>query len=80
MLQHDWKLLIHSPYSPEIAPSDIHLFWSLQNYLHGKNFLSLEGYKRHLEELSAQKYKKFWQDKIMKFPEKWQRVVEQNDE
>ena len=28
----------------------------------------------------AQKDKKFWEDGIMKLPEKWQKVVEQNGE
>ena len=28
----------------------------------------------------AQKDKKFWEDRIMKLPEKWQKVVEQNVE
>ena len=27
-----WDILIHLPCSPDIAPSDFHLFWSLQNY------------------------------------------------
>ena len=29
---------------------------------------------------SLQKKKKFWEDAIMKLPEKWQKVMEQNDE
>ena len=33
-----------------------------------------------MEEFFAQKDKKFWEDGIMKLPEKWQKVVEQNDE
>ena len=36
--------------------------------------------KRHLEQFFAQKDKKFWEDGIMKLPEKWQKVVEQNGE
>ena len=45
-----------------------------------KKFNSLEDCKRHLEQFFAQKDKKFWEDGIMKLPEKWQRVVEQNSE
>ena len=80
LLQLGWEVLFHPPYSPDIAPSDFHLFWSLQNSLNGKNFHSLEGYKRHLEQFFAQKDKKFWEDGIMKLPEKWQKVVEQKGE
>ena len=46
----------------------------------GKNFNSLEDYQRHLELFFAKKKKKFWEDEIMKLPEKWQKVMEQNDE
>ena len=38
LLQLGWEVLIHPPYSPDITPSDSHLFWSLQNSLNGKNF------------------------------------------
>ena len=80
LLQLDWEVLIHPLYSPDIAPLDVRLLWSLQNSLNGKNFNSLEGYKRHLEQFFAQKDKKFWEDGIMKLPEKWQKVVEQNSD
>ena len=53
------------------------LFQRLQNSLNGKNFNSLEDCKRHLEQFSAQKDKKFWEDGTMKLPEKWQKAVEQ---
>ena len=31
-----------------------------------------------MEQLFAQKVKKFWEDEIMKLPESWQKVGEQN--
>ena len=80
LLQLDWEVLIHLPYSPDISPSDFHLFRSLQNFLNGTNFNSLEDCKMHLEQFFTQKDKKFWEDGIMKLPEKWQKVVEQNGE
>ena len=67
-----WEVLIHLLYSPDIAPSDFHLFRSLQDSLNGKNFYSLEDCKSHLELFFAQKDKEFWEDGIMKLPEKWQ--------
>ena len=80
LLRLGWEVLIHPPYSPDIVPLDFHLFRSLQNSVKGKNFNSLEDCKRHLEQFFAQKDKKFWEDGIMKLPEKWQRVVEQKGE
>ena len=32
-----WDVLLHSPYSPDIAPSDFHLFQSLQHFQCDKN-------------------------------------------
>ena len=80
LLQLGWEVMNHPPYSPGIAPSSFHLFRSLQNSHNGKNFNSLEDCKRHLEQFFAQKDKKFWEDGIMKLPEKWQKVVEQEGE
>ena len=80
LLQLGWEVLIHLLYSLDIAPLDFHLFRSLQNSLNGKNFNSLEDCKRDLEQFFAQKDKKFWEDGIMKLPEKWQKLVEQKGE
>ena len=55
LLQLGWEVLSHLPYSPDIAPLDFHLFQSFQNFLNGKNFSSLEDYKKHLEQFLAQK-------------------------
>ena len=55
--------------SPDIAPLVSHLFQS-SKILNGKNFNFLEDCKRHLEQFFAQKDKKFWQDGIVKLPEK----------
>jgi len=77
-LQLGWNVLPHPPYSPDLAPLDYHLFRSLQNFLNGKNFDSLEACKNHLEQFIAQKDVKFWENEIMKLPQRWQKVVEQN--
>ena len=74
------KLLMVWLYSPGIAPLDFHIFQSLQNSLNGKYFNSLEDCRTHLEQFFAQKDKKFWEDGIMKLPERRQKVVGQNSE
>ena len=62
LLELGWEALIHLLYSPDIAPLDFDLFWSLQNSFNGESFNSLENCKRHLEQFFAQKDKKFWDD------------------
>ena len=34
-----WTLLIHPPYSPDLAPSDPHLFGPLMDALRGRRFV-----------------------------------------
>ena len=80
LLQLGWEVLIQLLYSADIAPLDFHLFQSLQNSLNGKYFNSLEDCERQLEEFFAQNDKKFWEDGIMKLPEKWREAVEQKGE
>ncbi|GFU91349.1 histone-lysine N-methyltransferase SETMAR [Trichonephila clavipes] len=38
-----WEVLMHPPYSPDLAPSDYHLFLALQNFLSDKKLGSREG-------------------------------------
>lgn len=73
-----WEVLMHPPYSPDLAPSDYHLFRSLQNSLNGLKLTSKEACENHLSQFFAQKTQKFYTDGIMALPEKWQKVIEQN--
>ncbi|KOC61203.1 Histone-lysine N-methyltransferase SETMAR [Habropoda laboriosa] len=47
LLELGWDVVPHPPYSPDLAPSDFHLFRSLQNSLNGKDFNSLVEIKNH---------------------------------
>ena len=78
LLQLGWDVLPHPPYSPDLAPSDFHLFRSLQNFLNGKKFDSMEACKNYLDQFIAQKDAIFWKNGIHKIPYRWQKVIEQN--
>jgi len=73
-----WDVLSHPPYSPDLAPSDFHLFRSLQNSLNDKTFASEDLIKQHLDKFLAEKDGKFYKRDIIKLPERWQKVIEQN--
>ncbi|UYV77465.1 hypothetical protein LAZ67_15001109 [Cordylochernes scorpioides] len=34
----EWKVLQHPPYSPDLAPTDYHLFRSMSNHMRGTTF------------------------------------------
>ena len=70
LLQLGLEVLIHQPYSSDIAHLGLHLFQSLQNSLIGKNFNSLEYCKERWEYFFAQKDEKFLENEIMKLPGK----------
>ena len=56
----------HSPYSPDLAPSDYRLFLSLQNHLNGKTFDSNESVKNELIQFFDSKNQTFYESGIMK--------------
>ena len=78
LLRLGWEVVLHPPYSPDLAPSDYYLFRSLQNSLNGKTFNDDEAVKSHLVQFFAAKDQKFYERGIMKLPDRWQKVIEQN--
>ncbi|KAJ0184087.1 hypothetical protein K1T71_000510 [Dendrolimus kikuchii] len=44
-----WEVLMHPSYSPDLAPSDFHLFRSLQNFLGSVRLTSREDCQNHLK-------------------------------
>ena len=78
LLALGWDLLPHPPYSPDLAPSDYHLFRSLQNSLNGKTFDSHEAITQHLVQFFASKDRSFYQRGIMTLVQRWRKVIDQN--
>lgn len=70
------ELLLHSFYLPDLAPSDYHLFRSLENTLRGKNFNNVEQVKMHLEMFFNAKSKGLFLKKgIEQLSIRWQKVL-----
>ena len=78
LLELGWDVLLHPPYSPDLAPSDSFLFRFLQNFLNDKNFNNDDDIKSYLIQFFANKNQKFYERGIMMLPERWQKVIDQN--
>ena len=78
LLELDWNVLPHPPYSPDLAPSDYFLFRSLQNSSNSKNFDNDDDIKSYLIQFFANKNHKFYERGIIMLPERWQKVIDQN--
>lgn len=75
ILELGWDVLLHPPYSPDLMPSDYHLFRSMLNSLSGK---IADDVKSHLIQFFAGKNRKFYEHGIMTLPERWQKVIDKN--
>ena len=72
-----WEVLPHQPYSPDLAPTDFHLFRSLSNHLSGHTFENDAAISTFIGECFAEKPKSFYRDGIHKLPERWRKIIEQ---
>jgi transposase len=56
----NWEFFDHSPYSPDLAPSDYHLFTCLKNWLGSQRFSNneelTEGVKTYVAELRGGRF------------------------
>lgn len=71
-----WEILPHPPYSPNIAPSDFHLFRSMQNFISGKIYKTKVEIKNDIDSYIPSKSEEFFSSGIKKLPERWKNIVE----
>ncbi|KAG5310542.1 MOS1T transposase, partial [Pseudoatta argentina] len=69
------SVLPHPPYSPDIAPSDFHLFRSMAHGLADRRFHSYEGAQKWIDSWIASKDMSFFRRGIHVLPERWEKVV-----
>jgi [histone H3]-lysine36 N-dimethyltransferase SETMAR len=71
-----WETLPHPPYSPDIAPSDYHLFQALKNVLRGKRFANFGEVESELTSFFNSQKPEFWVKGIQSLPDRWQQVID----
>ncbi|KAG5322300.1 MOS1T transposase, partial [Pseudoatta argentina] len=70
-----WGILTHPLYSPDIAPSDFHLFRSMAHGLADRRFHSYEEAQKWIDSWIASKDMSFFRRGIHVLPERWEKVV-----
>ena len=78
LLKLDWEVLSHVPYSPDLGPTNYHLFHPLQDSLHDRCFNMFADLESHLDQFFAGKPREFYKHGIMTLPERWQMVIEKD--
>ena len=67
-----WITIRHPAYSPDLAPTDYHLFRSLSNHLREKK---LDDESNLKTDFFSQKSPNFYEREIFSLPERWRQVV-----
>jgi len=78
LLKLGWIKIPHPPYSPDLAPTDYHLFHSLTNYLREKKFNDENDIKMDIDNFFNKKSQDFCERGILSLLERWQQVRDTN--
>jgi hypothetical protein len=70
LLKLKWDVLLHPPYSPDLAPSDYHLFGPMKRFLGGKRFRKNDEVIAAVQSWIHEQPKTFFETGIKKLPER----------
>jgi len=73
-----WEVLPHAVYSPDLAPSDYHLFASMGHAFAEQCFGSYKDVKKWFDEWFTAKGEDLYWRGIHKLPERWEKCVTSN--
>lgn len=75
-----WEVLPHPPYSPDISPTDFHLFRSLEHWIRGQKFTNREDIEASLAEFFASKSRAWYARGINLLEERWNQIIQSDGE
>lgn len=73
-----WEVLPHPPYSPDLSPTDFHLFRSLTNFMREKEFKKSEQVEHELLNFFSSKNAAFFEQGIRNLVMRWTKVIDNN--
>lgn len=71
-----WEVLVHPPYSPDLAPSDYHLFGPLKDHLGGTKFDTDEDVRNAVQKWLHTMPETFFSAGIRALPTRWKKCIE----
>jgi histone-lysine N-methyltransferase SETMAR len=75
-----WETLPHPPYSPDISPSDYHLFRSMRSHLAGNKFKEVQEVEKWIADFFASKQANFYAEGIHSLHGRWKQIMLTNGE
>jgi hypothetical protein len=78
LLKLKWDVLPHPPYSPDLSPSDYHLFGPMKRVLGGKRFRTNDEVIAAVQSWIHKQPKTFFETVIKKLPERWHKCMTVN--
>lgn len=72
-----YDLLGHPPYSPDLAPSDFHLFPNLKKFVSGKRFSSNEEVELAVDDYFNSLPESHFREGILKLEKRWTKCIEE---
>lgn len=72
------EVLPHPPYSPDLSPTDYHLFKHFQNFLAGKCFINQDQAKKAFVDFVDSRPPSFFFDGISRLVSHWQKCADSN--
>ena len=76
----NWEVLPQPPYSPDIAPFDYCLFQTMAHGLADQQFHSYEDIEKWFDSWIASKDEHFYRNGIRALPDRWAKVVANDDQ
>ena len=73
--KYNWEVLEHPAYSPDLAPSDYHLFGPLKRELSGKRFTTDSELKDAVLQFFSQRDEDFYRGGIMALVDRWDKCL-----
>lgn len=71
-----WELLPHPAYSPDLSPSDYHLFPALKSPLRGKHYEGLKEMKQAIKQWISDTPEDFFNSGLRKLVERWEKCIQ----